>query len=118
MTVQVLGIRKRQEFLALGNNCQRFALPAMVVLSGNSPAQGQVRVGFTASKKVGNAIKRVKAKRRMRAVFDEVVRLNPAFNAAGLSLNFIARPYVMTRDFQKMVNELRDVLEKDLNCQC
>ncbi len=30
------------------------------------------KVGFTASKKVGNAVKRARAKRRMRALFNEL----------------------------------------------
>lgn len=118
MTVEVQGIQKRKEFLSLGNNCQRFPLPAMVVLAGKSPKEGFVRIGFTASKKVGNAIYRVKAKRRMRAVFDEAVRLNPAFESSGLQLNIIARPYVLNRSFKKMVKELREVLQNELDCQC
>lgn len=118
MAVEVQKIQKRSEFLALGNNCQRFALPAMVVLAGQAPKAGAVRIGYTASKKVGNAIKRVKAKRRMRAVFDEVVRLNPQFNTEALQLNLIARPYILNRSFDKMVKEFAELLKTELNCKC
>ncbi|MFT7144703.1 MAG: ribonuclease P protein component [Alphaproteobacteria bacterium] len=114
--MKVERLKKRRQFLALGNDCKRHVLPAMIVLSSNAPEIGKVHVGFTASKKVGNAVARALAKRRMRAVVDEVMRLNSSFASSGLSLNIIARAYISNRDFAKMVREFKALLEADLKC--
>jgi ribonuclease P protein component len=39
------------------------------------PQKGVRKVGFTATKKIGNAVKRNKAKRKMRALFIEFSKL-------------------------------------------
>ncbi len=116
MSVKVERLKKRREFLTLGNNCVRHVLPAMIVLIDNAPEPGKVRVGFTASKKVGNAVVRAKAKRRMRAVVDQVIRLDDGFKTDGLSMNLIGRAYVTNRSFDKMVREFKTLLEKEVQC--
>ncbi|MEL7254005.1 MAG: ribonuclease P protein component [Pseudomonadota bacterium] len=64
----VSGLKNRAEFLAL-NRARRQAMPGMVV-QGRDRQDGSdaVRVGFTCSKKVGNAVARNRAKRRLREV--------------------------------------------------
>lgn len=119
MAFQVEKLKTRQQFLALGKNCERLDLPAMLVLSKKHGENEEpvVKVGFTASKKIGNAVIRVRAKRRMRAVFDELVRLNPNFNCPkGFTVNFVARAYTLNRDYAKMVRELKSLLEKEFSC--
>tara|TARA_R110000868_G_scaffold218576_2_gene469340 strand:+ start:264801 stop:265172 length:372 start_codon:yes stop_codon:yes gene_type:complete len=116
VSVKVERLKKRREFLTLGNNCVRHVLPAMIVLIDNAPEPGKVRVGFTASKKVGNAVVRAKAKRRMRAVVDQVIRLDDGFKTDGLSMNLIGRAYVTNRSFDKMVREFKTLLEKEVQC--
>ena len=75
--------------------------------------KGSIRFGVTASKRIGNAVKRARAKRRMRAVFDAVVRLNPEYQAPyGYDVNLIARNYVLDRHFDRMVKELNKALKE------
>jgi len=50
-----------------------------------------IQVGFTASKKIGNAVKRNRAKRRLRALAREVL---PAMGRAGWDYVLVARPGV------------------------
>jgi ribonuclease P protein component len=119
--MQVIKLKKRREYLQLGSNCKRLPLPAFVVLSQEIlEEENVVRIGFTASKKVGNAVARNLAKRRMRAVFDQVVRQNDQFeilDKKGLIMNFVARPYILNRDFSKLIREMSHLLKNELNCK-
>ncbi|MEO0370641.1 MAG: ribonuclease P protein component [Pseudomonadota bacterium] len=84
----VLTLKNRSEFLAL-NRGRRQAMPGMVV-QGRDRRDGSdtVRVGFTCSKKVGNAVARNRAKRRLR----EVARLQlPQHGRAGWDYALIGR---------------------------
>lgn len=69
-----LTIRKRKDFLACAR-ARRAAHPAMIVQGRDrrEPDSGPLRVGYTCSKKVGNAVARNRAKRRLRAVAAEVM---------------------------------------------
>jgi ribonuclease P protein component len=61
-----------------------------------------VRVGFTASRKVGNAVKRNRARRRLRAVAAEVL----THAEPGTDFVLIARPATIDRDYQALVGDL------------
>lgn len=63
-------IQKRRDFLWV-NGGRRAATPAFVLLGRDRGDQGAPRVGFTCSKKVGNAVARNRAKRRLRALARE-----------------------------------------------
>ena len=61
---------RRADFLAAARGLRR-SRPGLLLqarLRAASVAPGAVRVGFTCSKKVGNAVARNRAKRRLRAV--------------------------------------------------
>jgi len=66
-------LRKRADFLAAAR-ARRHGTRTMTV-QGRDRRDGDatIRVGFTCSKKVGNAVARNRAKRRLRAVAREVV---------------------------------------------
>jgi len=68
VSVRLPVLTKRADFVA-ASNARRFGTPG-IHLQGRDRADGTdtVRVGFTCSKKVGNAVARNRAKRRLREV--------------------------------------------------
>lgn len=68
---------------------------------------GCFRVGFTASKKVGNAVARNRAKRRLRALAQAVLPIS-AYECTDYVL--IARPVTLTRDFADLTKDLAQTL--------
>jgi ribonuclease P protein component len=74
----------------------------------NKEASQTKRVAVVASKKIGNAVLRNKAKRRMR----EVIRLSKEFIKAGTSIVLVARKPVITADFKLLIETFQNILEK------
>lgn len=69
------------------------------------PNTPNISVGFTASKKVGNAVKRNRAKRRMRALFH---RFEPQLAAGSYVL--VAKAETVSVPFRVLENALRKML--------
>jgi len=67
------------------------------------------RVGFTVSKKVGNAVTRNRMKRRFRALAGEVI---PAAGHAGCDHVMIGRSAGIERDFGLLRQDLTRALER------
>jgi|TARA_A200000113_G_scaffold207129_1_gene204520 ribonuclease P protein component len=63
-------LTKRSDFLRVQRANIKYVTPSLVVQTASNSSLGQMtaRVGFTASKKIGNAVSRNFAKRRMRAL--------------------------------------------------
>ena len=105
-TITKLGrLTKRSEFLHVREGAYQ-AKGGLVIqmresLIQNDPPR-QCRVGFTATKKVGNAVVRNRAKRRMR----EVARaLLPSYGLAGYDYVFIARNTTTQRPFERLLDD-------------
>jgi ribonuclease P protein component len=102
-------IRHRRDFLA-ANAGVRVPMPGFVLLvkpAGHSGPRPTLRVGFTVSRKVGNAVVRNRARRRLR----ELARmLLPAQGIPGADHVFIAR----SRDPEVPFDQLRTEVEQAL----
>ena len=100
---------KRSDFLRAARG-KRVVTPGFILQMRPGPdANGPMRVGFTCSKKVGNAVARNRAKRRLR----EVARLVlPVHGSPGTDYVLVGRAQVTaTRPFAQMLSDLRDALQ-------
>src|SRR5690606_29701234 len=66
-------------------------------------------IGFTASRKVGNAVARNRARRRLRAVADIVIRSQAA---PGHDYVLIGRQATLQRDFAALCEDCRSALRR------
>lgn len=114
--VAVKTITQRAGFVALTTAGARWVTPAFVVqyLPHNieNPDADEIMVGFTATKKIGGAVQRNRAKRRLRALFDKTVRLNENFPSINAKLVLIARQEILARDFVQLEKDLWWALRK------
>lgn len=112
--MQVTTLKKRSQFVVMREEGETFPTPAFLV-SLKKGGEG-VHVGYIVTKKLGNAVVRNRAKRRMRGLTDALIRLNPSFSLpegeTGLTLVLIARKFSLDRPHQKMLAETKQVLEK------
>ena len=68
-----------------------------------------MRVGFTVSRKVGNAVARNRARRRLRAAVDQVI---PTRARPGHDFVVIGRAATLTRPFNALVGDLTTALQR------
>ncbi|OUR75286.1 ribonuclease P protein component [Alphaproteobacteria bacterium 46_93_T64] len=105
-------LTKRAEFLRVAAVRRKWATPGMVLQAACDPScvdAGRLRVGFTATKKTGNAVIRNRIKRRLRALADEVL---PLYAKTGWDYVLIGRQGTPTRDFDALRKDLKTALKK------
>ncbi len=104
-------LKKRTDFLKVAQEGEYKTSATLIVqrltLSSCSPTQ-QFRVGFTASKRVGNAIKRNKAKRRMREMTRLWLKERTSLPCGDFVL--IAKASLVTASFEKIQADFKKVL--------
>lgn len=99
-------LRHRSEFSRIYQEGKRRRKgDVTVVVAPGAP--GSATIGFVAGKRVGNAVRRNRAKRRLRAAMEQ---LSPT---AGNVYIVIAGPGVVEVDFLRLVGWLKAVVEDD-----
>lgn len=100
---------KRADFLRAAARGRKVAKAGFVVQVLATGPELPLRIGFTASRKVGNAVARNRARRRLRAV----MRLElAARRVSGADIVMIARKDTATVDFGRMRADFGLVLDR------
>lgn len=108
-------LKKRSEYLAVAGTNRRYTTPGLVLQARQTTSDeqkvgtNQVRVGFTATKKVGNAVIRNRARRRLRAAVAEVF---DGLTTRPADLVLVARQGTITRPYADLKTDLRLALRK------
>ena len=102
-------LSKRSEFLFVRDGAYA-ARGAVVIQCRANPAHNTVRYGITATKRIGNAVTRNRAKRRLR----EIARaLLPTLGRPGHDYVLIARDRTPSRDWSKLQGDARRALHSE-----
>lgn len=107
-------LKKRQEFVEMSRHGSKIATRGVVVecfqIKTEVGEDDTARVGFTASKKVGNSVYRNKAKRRLKESVSAVMGKSPKLFKDGYSYNFIARYTTIERPFESLIKDIKYAL--------
>ena len=105
-------LRRRAEFLRVAGG-RRWAAPGLVlqVRRREPPEAGDAlaRIGFTVSRKVGKAVERNRARRRLRAAANEVL---PMHALPGLDYVIVGRRQTLERPFPDLVADLGQAMQR------
>lgn len=98
-------LAKRTDFLRVQARGQRFRGRLVTLLALPSEADG-LRVGYTVSRKVGNAVVRNRVRRKLR----EIVRLAQASFPSGFDYVLIASPAAATASYAELARDVHHLL--------
>ena len=113
-------LKRRQEFLRVAGGGRKWAAPGLILQvlghtrmsdseGSDTGAVPALRLGLTASRKVGIAVVRNRARRRLRAAAAEIL---PNHARAGHDYVLIARAGTVGRPYAALVEDLRTALRR------
>lgn len=113
---QVGRLKRRPEFLAVAGTRRKHVAPGLILQvrrhdDRQRPAHGEppIRIGLTASRKVGNAVVRNRARRRLREAAWQIL---PAHAAPGHDFVLVARGDTAERAWQDLLSDLKAGLKR------
>jgi len=102
-------LRKRQDFLAAAKAKACAAGAVSTQARNRGDGTSLIRIGFTATRRIGGAVTRNRAKRRLR----EAARLLAPLHARpGCDYVFIARQGTATRPWARLLDDMRTTLQR------
>lgn len=119
MAPEIGRLKRRAEFLKVAAARRKWATPGLILQAMERqydpdspspfPGAAAIRVGFTVSRKVGNAVARNRARRRLRAAVAEIF---PEQAAPGFDYVVIGRAATVSRPFRALVGDLAEALKR------
>jgi len=111
-TNRLARLLKRSEYLRVKQRGTSVAKPGLVIQAAPSTNDNRFRyprVGFTVSKRVGNAVKRNRARRRLKSIASDVL---PKEGFQAWDYVFIGRLVTLDRQYELLLEDARTALRK------
>ncbi len=106
-------LKRRAEFLRIAAQGRKFSTPGLVLqamsMGPETNTSGDIRLGFTCSRKVGNAVARNRARRRLQAAARELM---PDAAQPGYDYVLIGRTETIERPYPLLLQDLRTALKR------
>ena len=102
-------LKRRAEFLRVASRGRKAPSPGLVLQAMARGDDRPVRLGFTVTKKVGNAVVRNRTKRRLREAARLLLTETPA---TGADLVLVGRDTTRARPFALLIGDLRRSMAK------
>ena len=106
-------LKRRADFLRVADGRRKWVTPGLILQTlARAPADDAsdaIRVGFTATRKIGNAVIRNRARRRLRAAAASVMARHAA---AGFDYVLIARAETPKRPYAGLIDDLKTALRR------
>ncbi len=99
----------RAEFQRAAAKGRKAPMPGVVLQALPRDDEGPARLGFTVTKKIGNAVTRNRTRRRLKEAARLVLATHPV---RGVDLVLIGRSGTSARDFVTLQNDVRRALVK------
>ena len=102
-------LKRRAEFLRVARAGHKSVTASLVAQIAENAHDAEFRVGFTASRKVGNAVERNRARRRLRAAAKIVM---PERALPGHDYVLIARRPILRQPFDAVLDDLGNAVRR------
>lgn len=110
MALRIARLKRRSEFLRASAAGRKWAARGLILQAVESAPGAEAlgaadcfAIGYTASRRVGGAVERNRAKRRLRAA---VAHVMPSHAVRGYDYVVIARPETLSRPFEALAGDL------------
>jgi ribonuclease P protein component len=103
-------LTRRAEFLRVASTGRKLAMPGLVLQVMKRADNAPVRLGFTVTRKIGNAVIRNRTKRRLREAARLLLRETPL---TGADLVLVGRDKTRDRPFTLLIDDLRQALARN-----
>lgn len=101
-------LKKRKQFVSINKNCTKSVRKGLILQASPSSLDSTVRIGFTVTKKVGNAVVRNRVKRRLRALWQDL----SLHTKSSYDYVIIGRFYTIDRQFSLLKKDLESCLKE------
>ena len=112
--MKLVTLRKRRDFVLSNKHGQKAHNKNFILQEHCNPNISDPRLmfGFTATKRIGNAVKRNRAKRRMRALISSLLKEDKILFKEKYSYILIAKQSILKASFYEMHSQLKECLSR------
>jgi ribonuclease P protein component len=111
MATKTLRLKRRAEFLRVAAKGRKAPMPGLVLQALDRGDDAPARLGFTVTKKVGNAVVRNRTRRRLKEAARLLLAEQPV---TGADLVLIGRDGTRKRDFRALQADIARALAKTM----